>query len=317
MALGDLLPPSILIWSVVVHLAVYTILYYVRYFIFYHLHLKPATFRTLSEFLFSVAWVILSLEDCVIFNVVSEKIGVTFVGLRLFLFPLTFHKMFGNPCEVIYHYLKRPYRTWKADAFLRPIFVQLLAVPVGVLISIGTWKLLGLVSTDYHSLTEKKIDYFLTIPAFQGFIVEAAISFLMFLPTIFLPGSFIISILETLFIMLLVYNFGGMTGAFMNPMAALACFVMWQSRSLGFAGVPTHLLVFTIAPMMGTVLAVLLAKFLKRRYDQYMQRQALAQAHLQAQARRTHAQQHPQLTDAEEGPLRPRSRSHSRSRSHH
>lgn len=218
---------------------------------------KGSRFRTISEFFFSVGWVVLTLENTFLFHTQSDMSGVTALGVRIFFSPMLFRKVFGNPCEILYYYFLRSPRMHKARSLLRlALMCEIVAVPVGVCISIQIWKLLATINPDYLAFMNKSMDPFLSVSPVGGFLIEATITFLMFLPGILVNPSFVFTVLETIFIMGLVYNFGVMTGAFMNPMAAASCLLMWHSRSMGISELVIHLFVYLLGPLIGTMLAV-------------------------------------------------------------
>lgn len=261
MQLLQLIPP-ILIWSAFVHLAVVLAVFLIQHLLRHFINPKGSRFRTISEFLFSVGWVVLTLENTFLFDVRSELCGVIVLGLRLFVSPMLFRKVFGNPCEVLYYYLMRSPRLHKSGIILfRALLAEALAIPVGVCMSVIMWKLLASVNGEYSTFMEKNLDPFLSISPWAGFLMEACISFLMFMPGLVLPPSLFFSFVETFFIMGLVYYFGMWTGAFMNPMAATSCLLMWHSRSLQPWDVGVHLFVFLLGPLLGTLAAVKVARW--------------------------------------------------------
>lgn len=198
------------------------------------------------------------MESTVLFYMWSEMSGMYVLWLRLFISPILFHKVFGNPCDVLYCYLMR-FR--KSDGMVRnALIAQLLAIPVGVGAALLIWNLMAGVSDDYSIFLEKKLDYFLSVHPLLGFLIEATISFLMFMPGIFLPASIFFRVLENVFVVGLVYQFGVQTGAFMNPMVATACLLMWHSEVLGVWGLCVHTFVFFFGPLFGTLMAVKVAR---------------------------------------------------------
>ena len=209
----------------------------------------------------------LTLEDAILFNVGSEVSGVTALGLRLFVSPMLFHKVFGNPCEVLYYYLLRSPRLRKSTNLLgNALLAEMLAIPAGIGLSLLMWKTLSYANYDYTGFVEKKMDASLSVPPHIGLLIEALISFLMFMPGLFFPASLMYSLFETCFIVGLVYHFGAFTGAFMNPMAAASCLLMWHSQSLAqMYDVGIHLGVYLLGPVLGTLGAVVVAKL---RYGQ-------------------------------------------------
>lgn len=266
MIFEELHSPSLaaIFWSVAVHAVVIFVLLRIQKFVSSCTNPRGTRFRIISEFFFSIAWVVLSLENTFLFSW-SETGGVIALGLRLFLASLLFRKVFGNPCEALYYYFDHPPELRRLSVFLRPFCAQILAIPIGIAISLAIWNLLALTNTDYLLFLEQKFDYFLSVHPLVGFVIEASISFLVFLPGIILPSSLLLSFLEPLFIMFLVHHFGMSTGAFMNPMVALSSFLMWHLNSVDLWSFGVHLFVFFLGPVAGTLAAVGVAQCCKRK----------------------------------------------------
>lgn len=109
---------------------------------------RGARYSAISEFLFSVAWVVMSLENTSICIMWSERGGLMTLGLRLFFTSLMFHKVYGNPCGALFHYLSH-WPSQKLSTFLRLLCAQMLAIPFGIAISIIVWRMSAIVNTDY------------------------------------------------------------------------------------------------------------------------------------------------------------------------
>lgn len=218
----------------------------------------------INEFLFSLFWVVSTMENILITNMTSKISGLVVLGLRLLFSPIISQRVHGNPCSTLYQYLKEPAHSRKTTPLFLPICVQLLAVPLGIASSLAIWQLISPMS-DYHFyFLEKKIDSFLSIPPVAGFFTEM-ISFLMFMPQIFLPDSKFFKVVDVFFIVYLISQFGMLTGAFMNPMAALASVLMWHSESFWFLQeLWIHVTVFWFGPFIGTILAVSVANMQPR-----------------------------------------------------
>lgn len=258
--------PTAILWSVCVHAVVIFVLFRIQKIMSTHTNPRGTRFRTISEFFFSIAWIVLSLENTFLF-MWSEMGGVIALGLRLFLASLLFQKVFGNPCEALYYYLKCPPEIRRLSLFLRPFCAQMLAIPVGIATSLLIWNLLALTNDDYLLFLDKKFDYFLSVHPLIGFAIEASISFTVFLPGIVLPSSRLLRFLEPLLIMFLVHRFSMTTGAFMNPMVAMSSFLMWHSSSMEIWNLGIHLFVFFLGPVTGTLLAVGITQCCKRKHN--------------------------------------------------
>lgn len=214
---------------------------------------------SINEFLFSAAWIILSFESCVM-SQVSTLLGLASVGVRIFFSPYLFPNVYANPVGLLFHFLHRSAHSRNHTHFLYPLVAQILAVPVGLAVSITLWQLLATVSDDHYNFLEMKMEHFLSVTPTSGFLVEATLSLFMFLPGIFLPKSVFFRFLDTLFILYLILQFGLLTGGFMNPMFATACLFMWHSETLDVWEGGVHLGVFWLGPVLGTILAVMLSR---------------------------------------------------------
>lgn len=260
--LGDFdipITPS-LIWSILIHCAIIVVVVQLQQVVHHFFNRRKPHYKYLNEFLFSIGWVALTLENTFLFYMHSDVSGVLALGLRLFTSPLIFRRVFGNPCEVVYHYLLRSPRR-SGRLLVHALAAEALAIPFGIGVSVLVWRLVGTVNADYAEFYDKQLDYFLSISPIEGFLIEALISFLMFMPGVFLPVSVFCNFIETLFIMGLVYHFGVWTGAFMNPMAAMSCLLMWHYRSMAVKDLGVHFFVFFLGPFIGTLLAVKVARW--------------------------------------------------------
>ena len=164
-------PPAI-VWSVVVHAVVLFVLLKIQNLISSYTNPRGTRFRTISEFFFSIAWVVLSMENTFLFSMWSEIGGVIALGLRLFLTSLLFRKVYGNPCEALYSYLDRPPEFRRLAIFLRPFCAQLLAIPIGIIVSLSIWNLLALTNEDYFNFLDTKLEYFLSVHPIAGFGID-------------------------------------------------------------------------------------------------------------------------------------------------
>ena len=213
------------------------------------------TTTTVFEFLFTVTWIVMVLENTIISKIWSAPYGILALGLRMFLTPMVVEGVHGNPCWALYSYLQTPPQLRNLSSSLSLLVAQISSVPTGICISLILWHCLATVSNDHLYFLDMELDHFLSAPPLTGFLVEVLVTFLMFLPEIFLPNSIVFRLLDTFFILFLVSYFGMMTGAFMNPTAALACWLMWHSRTGSLWEVGVHFFVFWLGPFLGTAMA--------------------------------------------------------------
>lgn len=252
---GSLLVPPIFLWSAVVHIGVILVILKLQKLVSQVTNPHGARYWTISEFLVSVAWVIMSFESASISIMWSEGGGLLALGLRLFFTSLIFHEVYMNPCGALFYYLTH-WPSKKLSAFLRPLGAQMLAIPFGVVVSIIMWRTAAIVNTDYAILLEKELNYFLDVPPLTGFLVEAFITFLTSLPKIFITSPTFLSVFDPIFVVFIVSQFTVFTGANMNPLTAFSGYLMWHAHYLGVRDLFVHFFVFFLGPLAGTVLAV-------------------------------------------------------------
>lgn len=252
---GFFLVPSIFLWSAVIHTGVILAILMLQHLASQVTNPRGAHYSTISEFLFSVGWVMMTLESGCICIMWSETGGLIVLGLRLFFTSLAFDKVYGNPCGALFDYLSR-WPSKKLPTLLRPLCAQMLAIPFGISTSIFLWRVAAIFNDDYTVLLEKEVNYFLNTDPMPGFLVEALLSFLIFVPKIFMAPSIFSNVFETMYIVFLVGQFGVSTGANMNPLSAFATYLVWHSHYLGAWDLFVHVFVFFLGPLVGTVVAV-------------------------------------------------------------
>jgi len=222
-------------------------------------------FEFFDELLSSMAWVIFSLECPVVGVAWSKTSLLTIIALRLFLAPPFLGSTHFNPCVTLYQYLlgvgvdsgsevKKPSLTTS----LLHLLAEILAIPLGSLFSILTWTALAEndLSSDHIYFMNAQPEFFLSVSSPTGFVIELSISFVMFLLAILLPDTRIYRISQVLLMTFLISIFGSMTGAFINPIAALTFLLMWHRGILGPSSLASHFFVFWLGPLVGTAMAV-------------------------------------------------------------
>ena len=227
--------------------------------------MSSPSFRFLNEFLVSIVWVVCSLE-CTVVGVTWSRISVLVVmALRLLLAPPFLSHAHFNPCCTFYQYLlndrtgRRMGSIWN---YVLHFLAEVLAIPVGMLLSLAMWKFLALynISQDHTHFLKAQPDFFLSVSTLAGFSIELSVSFVMFLPGILFSETQAIRVMQVLLVTLLVSVFGPLTGAFMNPMVALSYLLMWHHGILDTSSIAVHLFVFWVGPLVGTAMAVGVAR---------------------------------------------------------
>lgn len=259
--LQNLLSTSFPFWSYMVHLSVAALLVLLQNVFSVSKTLDPY-FKFLNEFLASMTWLVWSLENTVVGFMWSRTSGLMILWIRLLLGPLVLRRAYCNPCVILYDYLFNR-QSWKnRRECLLYLLAELLAVPASLALAMTMWNFLadyGL-SHDHAHFLQEKPEYFLSVPNFTGFTIETLVSFLMFMPGMVFSQSLRSTILEALFIVILVFLFGPLTGACMNPIVALSLLLMWHYGDTDPTTVAVHLFIFWLGPLVGTVIAVGVAK---------------------------------------------------------
>lgn len=258
-------------WSYLVHFAVAGVLVLVQNL----LSLSKALnihFTFLNEFFASVAWNVWSLENLLICCMWSQRSCLLSLWFRLLLGPLVLQRGYANPCSLLFRYLSNTHpRSNDGRECLLLFLAQLLAIPAGLALSMTIWNFLaesGL-SDDHTTFLHEKMEFFLSVPPFTGFLIEIFVTLLTFIPGISFPESIPMTIVNVFLIVFLVFWFGAHTGAFMNPMVALTYLLMWHYGNANSSTMLIHLFVFWVGPLVATVMAVFVARFLpgKRHVD--------------------------------------------------
>lgn len=256
-------------WSYLVLFAVAVVLVLVQHLLLLSKTLNPY-FKFLNEFLASVAWVVWSLENAVVGSMWSKTFSLITLGIRLLLGPLVMRQAHSNPCNIVYQFFTSQARKNNCDnggEFLLDFIAEVLAIPAGLGLAMTIWSFLadyGL-SYDHSHFIQEEMDSFLSVPLLTGFAIEITVSFFMFMPGIFLPRSKLMTFAEVIFILFLIILFGPFTGAFMNPMVASSYLLMWHYRHVDPAVVAVHLFVFWLGPLIGSMMAVGIARSRSRK----------------------------------------------------
>ena len=214
-------------------------------------------FDVLNEFLCTFAWVWWSMETILLSYMRSPNIGLLSVFIRLVIYPYISHGAPNNPLTALYVYFNKTDPTRRYfSRFCLSVAIQLFAMVLALVYCHYYWKLLGvMVSSDHLVFLEAKLNYFLRTSPTYGFLSELFISFAMYLPSIFLPPSFFLTVIDSAFVIVLIVNFNTLTGAFMNPISALFSTLYWHD--LASQDYLVHIVVFWLGPFVGTRMAAL------------------------------------------------------------
>ena len=239
-------------WSVFSHILIAVLAFPVQSLVQRSSYSKP-----INEFLCSLLWTAWSLECVVIGSTRSFPVALFTLFIRLMVVPYVFRGAYGNPCTVLHDHLSKGLK-WRQQVIgiCSYVGIEMAAMVCGVMYCTVMWSILGeSMSQDHKQFLDTKLDRFLQVPLPVGFLVELFLAFVMYMPGLLMKASFYRVLVEALFVIFLVATFSGFTGAFMNPMVAIACNLAWSNH-----GLLDHLLVYWCGSLVGAALAVMVAK---------------------------------------------------------
>ena len=229
--------------------------------------LAPKTsprYQTVNEFLCSVVWVAWGLEGAALAYTYSSNLSLLNLFIRLVLCPYLLRGAFFNPVNVFLSRLQED----KVDHHRRPIqeLLSLVAMEIlgtfcGVYYYYFVWSVLGVtVSPDHDRVMEGEIEYFLRVSPVYGFALELAMTFICYLPSLFMKQELPRIVIEAAIIVSLVMSFGSSTGAFMNPISALSFILTWHTYELTMTDYLTYFAVFWLGPCAGAWLVAMVGR---------------------------------------------------------
>lgn len=245
------------VWSLVSHILIAVLAFPVQTLVQRSSYSKP-----INEFLCSLLWTSWSLECVVIGSTRSSPLALFTLFIRLMMVPYVFRGAYGNPCNVLHDHLSKGLNfRQQVIGICSYVGIQMAAMVCGVMYCTVMWSILGeSMSLDHRKFLDTELDRFLQVPILIGFLLELFLSFAMYVPRLLMRESFYRVLAEALFVVFLVATFSGLTGAFMNPMVAVACNLAWSNHDL-----LDHVLVYWCGPLVGAALAVAVAKLQKSR----------------------------------------------------
>ena len=217
-------------------------------------------FSVWNEFLCTLLWVCWSLETSVIGFASSTYHANFTLFVRLLLWPLLVQDALVNPLNAVYLAVE--------EKSIRKIplhlFIQLTAMVTALLYCMLSWQLLGSwLSHTHFDFMSSSLNPFLTVTMTQGFMLELGMSFVAYLPRLVMSNGFTCTFTSAALTCFLILLLEHTTGAFMNPLTALAASLLWHSASLTAAGACEFLFVYWLAPIIGTILMARLDVWLK------------------------------------------------------
>ena len=246
----DVLVP---VWSVCSHLLITAIVLISRSLVQRSAYFKPA-----NEFLCSTLWVVWTLEGVFLSHTRSSNLSLFILFVRLLVAPHIFLGAYSNPCSALCDCLKKKPGQEQVFKFFSNVGIQVAAAMCGMMYCNVLWNVFGSsVSHEHRDFLKVTFDSFLHTSIPGGFLVELLVTFAMFVPSLLFKRSFVLVVIEAAFVVFLVAIFSRFTGAFMNPMAALACNLAWHNH-----GLLEHVLVYWGGPIVGTTLSVVVGRLL-------------------------------------------------------
>ncbi len=189
----------------------------------------------------------------------SKSVVMVIIATRLLLLPPLLGPTHFNPCSILQQYLLGEREKSGKIRTILLLLAELLAIPAANFVMLTIWHLLTHydLSSDHAHFLGKEPAFFLSVSPLLGFTIEFFISFLTFLSGLFFPNTNAFQIAQVTFVTALIYMFGPLTGAFTNPMVALAYLLMWhRQRLMDPLSILTHIFVFWLGPLLGTAAAV-------------------------------------------------------------
>lgn len=219
-------------------------------------------FSSWNEYLCTFLWVSWTLESSVIGFASSNGNVLLTLFLRMLLWPLLSYDACVNPLNSVYLVVQEK----SARHIPRCLTIQFLAMISGITYSVFLWRFLGYWLSDTHSLfmTTSSANPFLNVSMAQGFGLELGMAFVMYLPRLVMGSGFMSTFASATVTCVLIILLEHTTGAFMNPLIALSSTLLWHSGSLGVEGVVELLVVYWVAPAIGTVLVATLDMWTSR-----------------------------------------------------
>ncbi len=145
------------------------------------------------------------------------------------------------------------------------VLIELLAMLCGLLFVCVQWRALAVVSVQHQDfLLVTDMSYGLHTSPLAGFMTELLVTFTSLLPLVFIRQSFLALLVSALVTLCLILQAGAATGAFMNPLTAMATAIAFHMDKLGPRDYLVHVLVYWCGPYAGSGLAALLDMWTNR-----------------------------------------------------
>ena len=219
-------------------------------------------FSSWNEYLCTLLWVCWTLEASVIGFASSSNNTLLALFLRMLLWPVLSYDACVNPLNSVYLAVQEK----SVRGIPRCLVIQLLAMVSGIAYSILTWRFLGAWVSDTHfHFMGSTANPFLNVGTAEGFLLELGMAFFMYLPRLVMGTSFTSTFVSATWTCVMIILLEHTTGAFMNPLIALSSSLVWHTGSLSAVGVVEMVVVYWLAPVIGTVLAATMDTWISRK----------------------------------------------------
>ncbi len=249
-------------WSLSGHVAVAALVFPLRGLLFPALAHRTSHpyFQPVNEFLCSFLWVFWTLECMVIDHTTSSSLALSTLFVRMLIAPYIFHGACVNPAFNVYTHLRLGVKPQAILAVVHNVLIELLAMGCAVVFVSVQWNLLGMVSLQHHDfLSVQDRSYMLQVTPISGFLTELITTFIALLPIVLIRQSFLAVLVSACLTLCLIFQVEAATGAFMNPLNALAVTLTFHMDKLAVWDCLVHILVYWYGPYMGAGLAAVLA----------------------------------------------------------
>ena len=208
-------------------------------------------FSIWNEYLCTLLWICWTLETSVIGFASSNYHANFSLFIRLLLWPLLSHNACVTPLNIVYLAVEE--QSFKKIP--RYLFIQLAAMATGLLFSSLSWRFMASWLSDIHyDFMSSRVNPFLNVSIVEGFLLELVMSLVSYLPRLFMKTGFKCTFTSAMVTCILILLLEHTTGAFMNPLTALSSVLLWHSTSLTIYSVYEMMIVYWMAPIIGTIM---------------------------------------------------------------
>ena len=231
------------LWSLVSFLIVYLVVLLVRQIC----NQTNQYYKLINEIACTILWLAWCFEMQVVKNEHTQWMTLVIAFIILVVQPQIYEDAFGNPCVLMVSYLRDKVSIQQA---LQLFLCQLISIPIATLLVCLIWYSLSPLSSAHPKMFEIDQDDFLHVGLPQGILCEALVTFIAFLPELFIKSGILLDLVCASNFIFLGLVFGKFTGACFNslPITAMSIFFNRQSWT-------QLIFVYWIGPAIGGILA--------------------------------------------------------------